>query len=468
MKNKMKTNIRHSKILAVFILLIIGITLILLAWMQACQKSFNGQNASTTVLEYDGSPTHTYFVNINVGNLSVDVGQAIFATPTIYRGSLLVSTMGNETDLNNSRYDLTYGELFRINLTTGKIVWSIKFPDQIMSQPITVGNIIIVAMGNNLEVPPQYYNTKYGIYAVDFNTGKVLWNDTTQITNMPTPAFYKGVIIEPNEGEINIINVSNGQIVKTIFLGIPDTLSSPMIYNNTAYFGTCEASVYGFNATNFKQKDVETNCWFFALDLRNYSIKWKTHFPYAGGGLNDVSPAYWQGKVITGYLFESDYEDPVMVAMNSSTGKIIWEVNTTQINYTIQPSIPPCIPFWYNQNAISPITVINGTAYFDSNFDGRLVAVNITSGKLEWALSTGGQTESNPNTFYGGKYLIIANDYGDMFVINTTTGNPLNVFCTHIPHLENEVVITNNSAILAGMNGEIKAYPLKSLIGENQ
>ena len=88
--------------------------------------------------------------------------------------------------------------------------------------------------------------------------------------------------------------------------------------------------------------------------------------------------------------------------------------------------------------------------------------MNATTGKYLWAVYTG-QTESNPNVF-DGKYLIIVNDWGNMFIINSTNGRVINTFCTHIPHLENEVVITRNSAILAGMNGDIVSYPLSQLL----
>jgi len=472
-KNK-RNSVKHTKnktgIIIIAAIILVALIILFYALHQSSSVMIEsntnttlGPTAEPPVYQYDLTPLHTYFVNITIPQINISVGQAIYATPTIYRGSLLVSTMGNETDLNNSRYDLTYGELIRINLSTGKIIWRTKFPDQIMSQPITVGNKIIVAMGNNAEVPPQYYNTYDGMYAVDFNTGDIIWNITTDITNMPTPAYYKGTIVEPNEGEVMLINANTGAYEKVIQTFLPDTLSSPAVINGTAYFGTCEASAYGFNASNFEKKHVQTDCRFFALNITNGSIIWSTKFPYAGGGLNDVSPAYWKGEIITGYLFESDYTDPVMVAMNATNGKVLWEFNTENATNVTEPKIAPCIPYWYNQNSISPITVVNGIAYLDSNYLGELVAVNATTGKYLWAINTG-QTESNPNTFGNGKYLIIANDWGNMFIINSTSGKLINTFCTHVPHLENEVVVTRNSVILAGMNGDIVSYPLDQLL----
>ncbi|MEM3791542.1 MAG: PQQ-binding-like beta-propeller repeat protein [Candidatus Micrarchaeaceae archaeon] len=420
--------------------------------------------ATSQVLQYDGSTSHTYYVNYTINSLDLNLTQAIFATPTVYKGYLLVTTMGNETDLINSRYDRTYGELAKISLSNRKVAWIDKFPDQIMSQPITVGNVIIVAMGNNLEVPPQYFNTKFGIFGIDFNTGRVLWNISTNVTNMPTPGYYKGIVIEPDEGYVYAINATTGRILYILPTNVPDTLSSPLIVNGTAYFGACYANVYGFNSTNFKQKNVSTNCWFLALNITGGNFLWAKRFLYAGGGINDVSPSYWNGIVITGYLFESDYEDPVMVGLDSKTGEILWQFNTTNINNVSYPNIPRCVDFYYNQNSISPITVANGTAYFDSNYAGVLVAVNATNGREKWATFTGGQTESNPNIIENGKYLVIANDYGDMLTINATNGKVINAFCTGIPHLENEVVVTKNRVIYAGMDGRIITYPIGELL----
>ncbi|MGC9205353.1 MAG: PQQ-binding-like beta-propeller repeat protein, partial [Candidatus Micrarchaeia archaeon] len=118
----------------------------------------------------------------------------------------------------------------------------------------------------------------------------------------------------------------------------------------------------------------------------------------------------------------------------------------------------------FTENSISPITVWHGIAFADSNFLGWLFAINITTGKPLWSVNTG-QCESNPNIYNG--TLVIANDNGVMYVVNATTGQIINETSIGIPHLENEFIITKNYAIIGGLNGIIKSIPISALSIKN-
>ncbi|MHB1830267.1 MAG: outer membrane protein assembly factor BamB family protein, partial [Candidatus Micrarchaeaceae archaeon] len=170
------------------------------------------------VLQYDGGPTHTYIINSSTPQINISVDGGIYGTPTIYDGVIYVTTMGNLTELQNNRYDLTRGTVSAIDLNTSTVLWSDTFPNQIMTQPITAGNLIIVGMSNNGEVPAQYYNNLGGMIGIDIKTGMVMWNvsnglNTPTGTDLTTPAYYKGLIIEPGMGTVIIYNASTGAIV---------------------------------------------------------------------------------------------------------------------------------------------------------------------------------------------------------------------------------------------------------------
>ncbi len=162
------------------------------------------------------------------------------------------------------------------------------------------------------------------------------------------------------------------------------------------------------------------------------------------------------------------YGNPVIVGINSTNGRILWEVNETKVaNNVSVPNQPPLLPgtsINFTENSISPITIWHGIAYSDSNFFGYLFAINITSGKPLWAINTG-QCESNPNVYNG--TLIIANDNGVMFVVNATTGDIINETNIDMPHLENEFVLTRNYAIIGSLNGMIKSIPINALLSRN-
>lgn len=429
------------------------------------------------VLQYDGGPTHAYIINSSTHQVNISVGGAIYGTPTIYNGVIYVATMGNLSELQGNRYDLTRGTVSAIALNTGAILWNDTFPNQIMTQPITAGNLIIVGMSNNGEVPSRYYNNISGMIGIDTKTGRVVWNVSNGLSSptgpdLTTPAYYKGLIIEPGMGTAVIYNASTGAIVNSIITGIPDILSSPLLEDGIAYFGAGYATAYGFNSFSMNLSGVPMNITsderFFAVNITAGKIVWQRRFVNAGTGLNDACAAFANGTIVTAYLYQSDYTDPFIVALNSSTGNVLWQINETKYIDTsniIQSALAESYGLNYTQNSISPITIFRGTAYLDSNYIGVLFAVNISQGRVLWATQTG-QDESNPNIFFS-HYLITVNDGGFLMIINSTNGQIVNESYIGMPHLAAEPVITQNYAILAGMNGRIVSLPLKALINPN-
>lgn len=469
---------RNILVIVPFAIVIIAVLLyaIVLAGSQQSTAAISGPGYP--VLQYDGGPTHTYTINSTTPTINTNVGGAIYATPTIYNGVMYVTTMGTLAQLQGNRYDLTRGTLSAIDLGTGKVLWRDTFPNQIMTQPITAGKLIIIGMSNNGEVPSQYYNNVDGMYGVDMRTGRVVWNVTNgggatpTGSDLATPAYYHGLVIEPGMGTAVIYNASTGAIVNEVNITIPDLLSSPLLEHGIAYFGAGYATAYGFNSFYYNLSGVRMNITadeqFFAVNMTTGKMLWHTRFVNAGAGLNDICAAFANGTIVLSYLYQSDYTDPTITAVNSSTGRILWEVNETKYmtkNNITKSSLAASHGLNYTQNTVSPITIWNGTAYADSNYLGVLFAVNISQGKVLWATQTG-QDESNPNVFYG-HYLITVTDGGVLMVINSTNGHIVNESYIGMPHLVAEPIITQNYAIIAGMDGRIISLPLKALINPN-
>ena len=474
-KIKMQKSIKwHPEIIPVAVLLLIFGYLVYSHPVTTSVRTTLGY----PVVQYDAGPTHTYFIDSPINPINVSVHAAIYGTPTIYGGILYVTTMGNLTQLQQSRYDLTNGTVSAIDMNTGALLWKDTFPDQIMTQPITAKGLIVVGMSNNGEVPPQYYNNAEALIGINMTTGKVVWNDTNGFgtptgTDLATPAYYNGLIIEPGMGTAIIYDASNGAVVHTISTNLPDLLSSPLLINGTAYFGAGYASVYGFNSFNRNISGVPMNITsderIFAVNIDSGNVIWQRRFINAGTGLNDICAAFSDGTIVAAYLYQSDYSNPTMVALNASTGDTLWELNETkyvQYSHLAMENIPSMsYGLNYTQNTLSPITLWNGTAYSDSNYLGYLFAVNISTGKVLWATQTG-QEEGNPNVFFG-RYLIAVTDGGMIIILNATNGNIINQKYIGLPHLASEPIITKNYVILSGMNGRIFTIPLKSLIAQN-
>lgn len=411
-------------------------------------------NTGGNIYQYDYNSSHVYYVDTNVSYLDMNIGSAIIGTPTLYNGNLIVTTMGNLYVLERARYDLSRGGLLSINMSTGTINWQREFPNQIMGQPIVVDNVIYIGEGNNAEVPkPEYLNEVNGMFAINVTTGKTIWNFSTAGPEMPTPAFYKGNLIEPATTWAYIINASNGAILHSTYIHAPDILSSPLLVDGTVYFGAGSQYPEG-NDYRFMAMNATTGTLLWKLDLSKWAL----------GGINDVCPGFWNGTVVTGYLYKSDYDNPTIIGVNASTGNILWFVNQTQLPKPEQVSNLSRIPQRTNftENTMSPITILNGVAFADSNFYGVLFAIRISDGKVLWTFDTG-PSEANP-TVFGGHYLAIVNDNGVVYSIDANDGKLVKTIDTGGPHLSSEMLVTNNYFILTSMNGRILTIPVNSLL----
>lgn len=420
-------------------------------------------SAVQDIYQYDGGINHTYSVGINLKPLNIDVNSAIIGTPTIYNGDLLITTMGNLSYLDKFQYDKTNGSVTAINLSTGKVVWRTYFPDQIMTQPIAYKDMVFVGMGNNAEVPNiSDRNNGNGIFGLNFSTGDVSWGIKTLGPDMTTPGIYNGLLIEPNIGYFYVIKASSGLVEKGFPTGLPDTLSSPLIYGDNAYFGagyvnTVNTRIYPTTIHRFS---------FFDYNITSGDISWQDNFSMAGGGINDVVPVVYRNLVITAYLDNSTYADPIVVGLDRFNGSEVWSLNETASVNSIHQINPKYVNVGYNftENSVSPMVLYNGTVLTDSNYLGMLFAINATTGKVEWVFNTG-QNEGAPNVFYG-RYVIDMNDGGDLFVLNIRNGTLVNELQTGMPHLTSQPVITNNYALIAGMDGRVLYFSLDNLTGK--
>ena len=418
---------------------------------------YSGSFYNDSVLQYDQNIYHTYSLDGNVSNFSIMLNGADISTPTIYNGSFLVSTMGNLTILQEGRYNIINGTVERISAFNGSVEWSDTFPDQMMTQPIVISNEIVVGMGNNAEVKPQNLNMNDGIFALNATDGKVLWNITTIGPVMTTPAVYNGIMIAPATSTIYFINYTTGNVLKTLSIGIPDTLSSPLLVGHSAFFGAGDSS-YG---------PYRPDYWFYSVNMLNESFAWEDNFSIAGGGINDVSPSFWKGTVITGYLRASNYTNQTIIGINATTGEEIWRLNeiAAEGNTSVvdaNSSLSYLYRSNFTENTMSPITVWNGTAFANSNFFGELFAFNTTTGQVKWIFDTG-PCEASPNVV-DGRYLAIVSDPGVLYIINMNNGTLVKAIDTGMPHLSSEPVAVNNGIIFGTMTGRLVGLNLTSIL----
>jgi len=242
-----------------------------------------------------------------------------------------------------------------------------------------------------LEFPPIYVGGKlYAVnnngtaFALDADTGKVLWERSIGRLNASSPTYYRH--------RLYIVNLVPGHIVKldaktgkTIWKrSLPGRAeSSPVVIDRTVYFG-CEDGRL------------------FALSTVSGNERWSTSL----GGPIKAAPAYYGGT-----LYVGDYGG-YMNAVDAKTGKIRWQSSSLGQGFVTSGQ-------FYSTPAVAFGRVYSG------NNDGRVYSFDISDGELAWSYSTGGYAYSGPtvaNTQHSPPTVFIGSFDGNVYALDAKDG----------------------------------------------
>lgn len=242
-----------------------------------------------------------------------------------------------------------------------------------------------------LEFPPIYVGGKlYFVnnngyaYALDADTGKVLWERRIGALNASTPAYYKHrlYIVNLVPGHVVKLDAKTGKVLwKRSLPGRAE--SSPLAMDGTVYFG-CE------------------NGQLFALNTRNGHTRWATTL----GGAVKSAPAYDDGT-----LFVGDYGG-YMNAVDAKTGRIEWQAASLGQGFGTSGE-------FYSTPAVA-----FGRVYAGNN-DHRVYSFDEKTGAIAWSHSTGGYVYSGPtvaSTRHTAPTVYIGSFDGNVYALNAKNG----------------------------------------------
>ncbi|HEY5052678.1 MAG TPA: PQQ-binding-like beta-propeller repeat protein [Solirubrobacterales bacterium] len=243
-----------------------------------------------------------------------------------------------------------------------------------------------------LEFPPIYVGGKlYAVnnsgfaFALDADTGKVLWERRIGRLNASSPAYYKHrlYIVNLVPGHIVKLDAKTGKILwKHLLPGRAE--SSPVVIDGTVYFGCEDGNLY-------------------ALSARNGHVKWAT----ALGGPVKSAPAYYGGV-----LYVGDYGG-YMNAVVAKTGALKWQSGS------LGPGFGASGQFY------STPAVAFGRVYAGNN-DDRVYSFDISDGTLAWSYSTGGYAYSGPtvaSTPHSPPTVYIGSFDGNIYALDAKDGS---------------------------------------------
>ncbi len=213
-----------------------------------------------------------------------------------------------------------------------------------------------------LEFPPIYVggklycvNNNGTAYALDADSGKVLWERSIGRLNASSPTYSKHrlYIVNLVPGHIVKLDAKTGKIIwKHSLPGRAE--SSPVVIGRTVYFGCEDGNLY-------------------ALSTISGNVRWAT----ALGGPVKSAPAYYGGT-----LYVGDYGG-YMNAVDAKTGKLEWQTGSLGQGFGTSGQ-------FYSTPAVA-----FGRVYAGNN-DDRVYSFDLKDGTLAWSYSTGGYAYSGP------------------------------------------------------------------------
>jgi outer membrane protein assembly factor BamB len=243
-----------------------------------------------------------------------------------------------------------------------------------------------------LEFPPIYVggrlyfvNNNGTAYALDADSGKVLWERSIGRLNASSPAYYRHrlYIVNLVPGHIVKLDAKTGKTVwKRSLPGRAE--SSPVVVDRTVYFGCEDGNLY-------------------ALSTVSGNVRWAT----ALGGPVKSAPAYYRGT-----LYVGDYGG-YMNAVDAKTGRLRWQTSSLGQGFGTSGQ-------FYSTPAVA-----FGRVYAGNN-DDRVYSFDLSDGTLAWSYSTGGYAYSGPTvstTRHSPPTVYIGSFDGNVYALDAKDGS---------------------------------------------
>lgn len=249
-------------------------------------------------------------------------------------------------------YDGSQSGLYAVNAQTGRVIWTFPMGGGAASSPTVSNGVVYVGSGG-------YDGT---LYALDARNGTRLWTYPALVDG--SPAVFHGVVYVGAYDNVYALDANSGAVLWT-FPVVGLVASSPAIADGVVYVGTGgPPSVL------------------YALDAATGSPLWSRS---TSTGTGFTSPALAYGMVFVGLDNTSNTDD--VFALDARTGAVRWSYNTGGAF-----------------GGVASPAVANGVVYFAAE-NYSIYAFNATNGTKLWSYQTGNYLISGPVVSNGMLYV---------------------------------------------------------------
>ena len=313
-----------------------------------------------------------------------------------------------------------------------RVKWKFPTGNRIVSSPVIQGKTI-------------YFGSDDGnIYALDAESGRQMWKFVTKGAVSSTPAVANGVVYATSyDGRLYALNSETGATKwkfttegerrfeakglhgmqprnQTIADPFDIYLSSPVVAQNTVYFGSGDGNLY-------------------AVDAVSGELKWK----FKTGDVVHASPAYSDGLIYFGSW------DSYFYAVDAANGKEIWRFHGGED------------PLIHNQVGFqSSPAVVNGVVYTGCR-DSNVYALDAATGKEKWRSNNELSWVNSSPAVVQGKVFFATCDSSLFKIVDAATGKEL-VRQQDKAYMFSSPAVVGNTVLIGVVNGTLEARDVKT------
>jgi outer membrane protein assembly factor BamB/predicted MPP superfamily phosphohydrolase len=298
------------------------------------------------------------------------------------------------------------GEVYALNLQSGKKVWSYKTHGKIYSTPAVENGLAVVASTDN------------NIYCLNASTGKLVWKFETQKPIVANPLIKNDVVyIGSADGKFRAINLQTGKLKWSYDSVKGFVVTKPLFYNNKIYFGTWGTE-------------------FYALDASTGALVWK----WNNGSANRMySPAACYPVATKNRVFIVA-PDRYMTVFDSETGNVIWRKND-------------------NENRVRESMVLSADSQlvYAKTMQGEVIGVSTSADSMQiiWKANTNLNYEIAPTAMVEADNIIYVPSNSGLVIAVNRDGSILWKHKISNALITNITPVSKNKIIVTTMDGKV-------------
>lgn len=324
-------------------------------------------------------------------------------------------------------------------VTNPIVLWATEVGTQTwLNNPIIVGSRVFVGSSGSRWNRPDASD---GVYSLDLSSGDILWFTPAE-NDVNGVAYGEGLIVATgDEGAVWALEADSGEIRWRQAVSRGKMYTNPLFVGGLAVVGNARGILYAF-------------------DLKTGTLKWSKRLRgairggassdgatiYAGSTKGDVvalgldgterwrilllhpsfdrkreepaeiyaAPTVVGGLVVIGFVRDTYYDEPALVAIDRATGAIRWRAsNPTKLEGG-----------WGNIRS-SPAAYKDLLIYGEP-YSNRVVAVGVRDGRVRWSSAVGFPMFPHwPSPAVVGSMALIPRHDGGLYALEAATGHPL-------------------------------------------